>query len=159
MNWRARHITIGDIDAVLALAEKNPEAPHWKRSQYENCVTQQDGSSFLRIGFVVEDEDRLFGFCIGTLVAGICELESIAVTADARRKGIASTLLQALLQWAQSRQAVRLELEVRASNHRAINFYEMSGLAREGVRRSYYRSPDEDAVIMGMALKSGGKNP
>lgn len=157
MNWQARHLAIDDIDAVLALTEEIPEAPHWKRSEYQSCVTQSD-SPLLRIGFVVEDQNQLLGFCIGTLVAGICELESVVVAANARRKGVATILLQALVNWAQSRQGVRLELEVRASNHRAIKFYEAAGFVREGIRQDYYRSPDEDAVLMGMALTGGGKN-
>ncbi|HVW79164.1 MAG TPA: GNAT family N-acetyltransferase [Alloacidobacterium sp.] len=157
MSWQVRPITAGDIDAVLELAEITPEAPHWQRSEYE-CFGRLDESQLVRAGFVAVEEDRLLGFCMGTLVAGICELESVAVAADARRRGVATALLQELLRWAQSRQAVRLELEVRDSNYRAIRFYEKSGLACEGIRPNYYRSPDEDAVLMGMALANGGKN-
>jgi ribosomal-protein-alanine N-acetyltransferase len=50
---------------------------------------------------------------------------------------------------------VRIELEVRAGNEHAIRFYQKAGLIKEGLRRDYYRDPDEHAVLMGKGLDSG----
>ena len=42
----------------------------------------------------------------------------------------------------------RLTLEVRPSNHGAQELYRRFGFAPEGMRKLYYRDPDEDGLIM-----------
>ncbi len=78
----------------------------------------------------------MLGFSVGKLVAGVCDLESIAVTPDFRGQGIGRALLVAVADWAQANAATRIELEVRASNIRAIKLYERAGLRREGLTAS-----------------------
>jgi len=158
MKWAVRRMTAHDIKAVLALEQQIPEAPHWTLSDYERCVTNSS-ESLQRTGFVAEAKGNLLGFCIGKLVAGIGELESIAVISKAEGQGIGRALLQALAAWAQAGGAARLELEVRATNVRAIRFYERSGFRRESLRAAYYQAPEEDAVLMGKSLKSVGNFP
>lgn len=150
-------MSAGDIDAVLALAQAVPETPRWGREEYDRCIGADEAVSLRRSGFVAEAEGRFLGFSIGKLVAGVCELESIAVRPEVREKGIGRALFEAMVNWAQDNGATRIELEVRASNAAAIKLYEQAGLRREGLRRGYYQSPDEDAVLMGRALGHGGK--
>lgn len=159
MSWIIRRIAANDIDRVLALEETISEAPHWNRAAYERCAMLDESSPLQRAGFVAEAEGRLLGFSVGKLVTGVCELESIAVSEENRGQGIGRTLFEALADWALTRGAVRVELEVRASNIRAIKLYEQVGLRREGLRPAYYQSPAEDAVLMGMSLAHGGKLP
>jgi [ribosomal protein S18]-alanine N-acetyltransferase len=156
MNWAIRRMTAADIDMVLALEEKTPEAPHWKRLEYERCLVS-DSASVMRAAFVADAGGEVVGFSIGKLVAGVCELESMAVDCEARGQGIGAALITAVVDWARANGANRIELEVRASNARAIRLYERFGLCREGLRTGYYHSPDEDAVLMGAPLWSSGK--
>jgi ribosomal-protein-alanine N-acetyltransferase len=44
--------------------------------------------------------------------------------------------------------AVRALLEVRAGNREAVALYESLGFSRLGVRREYYREPNEDALVL-----------
>lgn len=157
MSWIIRRMTGNDIDSVLALEEAIPEAPHWKRADYESSTKLDENGTPLRAGFIAQDQYRLLGFSIGKLVAGVCELESIAVDQEARGKGIGRALLDVLVSWAHDHGANRIELEVRASNRRAIKLYERVGIRQEGQRTCYYQSPEEDAVLMGAAISSGGK--
>ncbi len=157
MSWSIRRIEAGDIDAVQALAGKTPEAPHWNFAEYERCIVSDSSVSLLRAGFVAEASGRQLGFSIGKLVAGVCELEAIVVLTEAQGQGIGHTLLEAVANWARANGAARWEIEVRSSNTRAIKLYEKSGLRREGLRPGYYPSPEEDAVLMGAALRPGGK--
>jgi tRNA threonylcarbamoyladenosine biosynthesis protein TsaB len=39
-------------------------------------------------------------------------------------------------------------LEVRESNTGAIAFYEKHGFVKTGIRKGYYRNPDESAITM-----------
>lgn len=157
MKWVIRQMAAADIDAVLVLEGKTPEAPHWKRLEYERCLGASDYGNFARAAFVADDGGKVVGFSVGKLVAGVCELESMAVDCEARERGIGAALVTAVTDWARANGAARIELEVRASNARAIRLYERAGLCREGLRTGYYHSPDEDAVLMGASLSSGGK--
>jgi [ribosomal protein S18]-alanine N-acetyltransferase len=159
MSWIIRRMVANDIDRVLVLEQTIPEAPHWNRAAYEHCAVPDEPSPLQRAGFVAEAEGRLLGFSAGKMIAGVCELESIAVSEENRGQGIGLALFEALTYWARTRGAVRVELEVRASNYRAIKLYEKIGLRREGLRAAYYQSPAEDAVLMGKLLASGGKLP
>jgi ribosomal-protein-alanine N-acetyltransferase len=156
MNYRVRPMQANDLDMVLDLERKIPEAPHWNREDYERSITSPE-TGLRRAGFVADKGSNLLGFAVGKLVAGICELESIAVSEDARGQGIGAALLAAVANWAQAAGALRMELEVRSSSERAIRLYERFGLQREGLRPGYYQSPEEDAVLMGMLLAGSGK--
>ncbi len=72
--------------------------------------------------------------------------------AEWRSRGIGAALMAALLDLARNQRAQRLDLEVRASNETAIRLYDRLGLRETGRRRSYYRAPEEDAVLMGINL-------
>jgi [ribosomal protein S18]-alanine N-acetyltransferase len=136
------------IGSVLELQQKTPEAPRWERRVYEE-LTQAEAPGF---GFVAIEGDSLLGFAVCRLVLDTCELESIAVAAEARRRGIGATLLAAAADFASERGATRMELEVRAGNSAAIGFYTRMGFAQDGLRRAYYRNPDEDAVLMSRSV-------
>jgi ribosomal-protein-alanine N-acetyltransferase len=157
MSWVIRQMAAADIDAVLALEQKTPEAPHWNRLEYECCLASADPGSVVRAAFVAEAGGEVVGFSVGKMVAGVCDLESMAVDCEARGRGMGAALVTAVTDWARANGADRIELEARASNTRAIRLYERAGLRREGLRTGYYHSPDEDAVLMGAALLPGGK--
>lgn len=147
---RIRAFAPGDLEAVMRLASAVPEAPHWSRSTYESFL---DAGAPEKQAFVAEDASRVIGFVAGQIAADVCELESIVVDSCCRRSGVGKRLTAAWMAWARERGAVKAQLEVRCGNHAAINFYEHEGFQREGLRRKYYRDPEEDALLMGMALE------
>ena len=140
-----------DIDAVLLLEAATPEAPHWQRVIYEDFLFSNSPVKRL---FVAENDGRISGFIAGQIVAEICELQSIVVSASARRTGLGIALLATFMEWAQKNRAARVELEVRAGNDVAISFYGRSGFQKDGLRRSYYQHPEEDGVLMSAALNT-----
>ncbi len=149
-----REMAVDDLDRVLGLEARTPEAPHWNRAAYERSLVAVDTKDVRYAAWVAMFGHDLMGFAVARLVLDACELESIVIAASARRKGIGKALLTVVSSWAFASGAVRLELEVRAGNQNAIGFYENSGLIKEGARRSYYREPNEDAVLMGKGLDS-----
>ena len=80
------------------------------------------------------------------------ELGNIAVAPAWRRRGIGRWLLDWALEKAYERGAVRIFLEVRASNRLAQELYESRGFLQVGLRRRYYRAPTEDARVMCLDL-------
>ena len=157
MSFTVRAMTVADLDTVLAIEQTASQAPHWSRAEYERCLAPQQSAPPLRAAFVTESKAGVLGFAIGKIAAGICELESIVVRKEARQQGTGAALLQVVKNWAQASGAARLELEVRASNIAAIRLYERAGMRVEGIRKGYYPHPEEDALLMGVSLPSGGK--
>lgn len=74
-------------------------------------------------------------------------LANVAVAPHNRRSGVASALLDALLDSGRKRNLSRLTLEVRPSNTAAVALYEKKGFTRDGIRPGFYRDPAEDAAI------------
>ena len=70
--------------------------------------------------------------------------------------GVGSTLLEALLEWArQTRVVKKINLRVRADNHRAILLYERKGFVREGTIRKemFLDGVFYDLYWMGLVLE------
>lgn len=80
------------------------------------------------------------------------ELGDLAVHPDLRGRGIGSHLLASVLEETAAQGVREIYLEVRRSNGAARRLYERSGFEVVGVRRGYYASPPEDAVVMRSAL-------
>lgn len=144
-----RPITPRDLEAVQQLAAATPEAPQWTRAAYEQFLPETNPNHRI---FLAEIDQIPTGFIAGQIAVDACELESIAVAAAFRRRGIAATLLATLADWAQKQGALRVQLEVRAGNASAIAFYLNHGFQKDSLRRRYYHHPDEDAVLMSLPL-------
>lgn len=86
--------------------------------------------------------------------AGVAELENIAVRQESRCQGLGRMLCREAIDWSRSRAAQVLELEVRASSAGALALYRSLGFVEQGRRRSYYREPTEDAVLMFLPLQA-----
>jgi ribosomal-protein-alanine N-acetyltransferase len=138
-----------DLDALIHLAAATPEAPQWDRMTYERFLSPDNPNSQI---FIAEAGTKLTGFAAAQIILDVCELQSIVVAGPARRSGVATKLLSTLIEWARKQSASRVQLEVRAGNSAAIAFYERAGLRRDGLRRAYYRHPDEDALLMSLPL-------
>ena len=142
-----------DLAGVVALELATPEAPHWAEAEYAAIVGESLGG-VRRCLFVALDEDRLFGFAVGKVPgAGLeAELESVAVSVDARRLGVGGALCAAVIEWCRGQGAGAVELEVRASSGGAIALYTGMGWVEVGRRRAYYRDPADDALLMRLEL-------
>lgn len=91
------------------------------------------------------------GFAMLRSIAGESELLTIATAPAARRQGIATRLMHALIAKATMRGAEQIFLEVAADNAAAIALYHAHGFAQTGRRKAYYRPPEGpalDALVM-----------
>ncbi len=102
--------------------------------------------------YVAKCDGNVVGLC-GILIAiDSADILTIAVSEEYRRSGIGRLLLDRALSTARERGVSSILLEVRASNASAIAFYENHGFERISIRKSYYREPSEDAVIMSLKV-------
>lgn len=90
-------------------------------------------------------------------------LYTVSTVPACRRQGAARALLRYALARLAGEGARDVFLEVRAQNAPARALYEALGFAAVGMRRGFYRSPPDDAVLMRRALdrtpEHGEKGP
>jgi ribosomal-protein-alanine N-acetyltransferase len=154
----------GDLAGVLRLERAAVGAPHWAEAEYRRVIEDVGGGEasgetqrVRRSLWVVEAEGWLVGFAVGKVGPGrdglVGELESVAVAAEQRRRGVGRALCEAVIVWCRGLGAARIELEVRAQGVAAIALYEALGFRVVGRRRGYYREPADDAVLMERELE------
>lgn len=91
-------------------------------------------------------------FLVGWHVADELHILNIATAPSARRRGLASALLEQVFAYAAEHRLRILLLEVRRSNEAAIALYRKHGFTIFRVRRGYYEDNGEDAIEMAVAL-------
>ena len=74
-------------------------------------------------------------------------ITNVAVSPDARRRGVARALLAQLSAYGREHSLYRVTLEVRVSNTPARTLYEAEGYKLDGIRPKFYSQPAEDAAI------------
>ncbi len=95
---------------------------------------------------------QTIGLFSARLVVDELQIDNLAVAPGHRRAGIASRLLADGLATARRRGARLAVLEVRSSNTDALTLYHQAGFTAAGRRKSYYRNPDEDALVLTINL-------
>jgi ribosomal-protein-alanine N-acetyltransferase len=133
-----------DIPAALRI-EREVFADPWSEGAFWSELA---GVPETRYYVVAEDEGRLVGYA-GLFAAGHqADVQTVAVAADQRGRGLGAQLLRDLLAEAERRDAGEVLLEVRADNEPAQRLYRRLGFERIGVRRGYYQPGPVDALVM-----------
>lgn len=105
-------------------------------------------SAFARLA--LEPSDAPVAFAIAFVVAETAELLSLGTLPQARRRGAAHALLDAVLAEARSRGARELALEVAEDNTAALALYAASGFIAVGRRRDYYKRSNGFAAALAL---------
>ncbi len=147
MDFCVADAAIAHIEAIEEL-EKQCFSQPWTREQLISQLPD-------------ERHEFLVALCEGQPVGYVgmmCVLDegyiaNVAVSPDWRRQGIGDALIAELLRRAVSRELAFVTLEVRAGNEAAKALYAKHGFVPVGLRKKYYASPTEDAVLMTKFLK------
>jgi len=91
---------------------------------------------------------RPLGYVVAMIAGPEAEIADLAVSPDARRRGIGRALIDRLLADLEAEHVAAVFLEVRESNHPARTLYESRAFRAIGRRRGYYRLPVEDALLL-----------
>ena len=95
----------------------------------------------------------IIGFIIFSVIKKEIHLLNIAVHSEYQKKGAGSLLMDSMLKQANVMGVLKVYLEVRSKNEKAILFYEKYNFIKDAVRVNYYtgENPD-DAVLMSLAI-------
>jgi len=141
-NIVVRPLSTDDSAALVELERVCPEAAQWGEQGYQGI-----GQSVVQ-GWAAERAGHVMGFVIIRVVSDEMEILNLAVEPAARRKGIASSLINKAIKRGRDLAAKRAYLEVRESNSIAKAFYARYGFRETARRKIYYSQPVEDAIIL-----------
>ena len=149
---RIRRMTAADLSRVIVIAGSLRQAPQWPRAVYETAV--DSGTAPKRIALVAEDaaSGAMAAYAVARFAPPEAELETLAVSFEFQRRGVARQLFEALAAELRRESVSEVVLEVRVSNQPAQALYQSLGFNEVGGRRRYYADPVEDAVVMRMKL-------
>ena len=131
------------IDAIAEMEQECFVTP-WSRSAIDFELKHK-----YTICLIATDEhEKVIGYVTMRHIINEGHINNLAVRTTFRRQGVASLLVNGLIEAALAREMIGITLEVRVSNYAAINLYKKHGFTEEGRRKNYYASPSEDAIIM-----------
>ena len=136
-----RRLTYADLPQVVSIERRAFPTP-WSLAMFVLELSKAGG-----ICLAAFDGGTMLGYLICSRYDTVWHLMNVSVDPDRRREGIATALLSALIERVGDREA-QITLEVRQSNHGAIQLYGQFGFRSAGVRRRYYQDNGEDALIM-----------
>jgi [ribosomal protein S18]-alanine N-acetyltransferase len=141
-----RSLGYSDLPQVISIERRAFPTP-WSLAMFVLELSKPSGVCLAAI-----EDRRIVGYLICSRYADVWHLMNIAVDPPARRRGIATALLEEMI--ARAGAEASYTLEVRPSNSSAIALYERFGFRSAGTRRRYYQDTGEDAVIMWRTAES-----
>jgi [ribosomal protein S18]-alanine N-acetyltransferase len=160
---RVRRATRSDIPAMLEF-HREASTSAWTRGHYESLFGTDAPVISTYLVLVVEypsESRNIAGFTpTSQIVAHLValrvdrdwELQYVVVSKKFRRRGIATLLLNELIEHARSKSAKAIFLEVRESNQSARALYRNAGFEETGFSKSYYSNPAENAILCQLKL-------
>lgn len=142
-----RTMTYADLKNVIEV-EKQAYTHPWTVGIFRDC---------LRVGYscwILCEEESVIGYGIVMLAAGEAHVLNLCIKPGYQRKGLGRNLLNFMVDKAAQSGADMILLEVRRSNHSAIELYLSEGFHELGVRDNYYPAETgrEDAIIFAKYL-------
>lgn len=145
-----REATVDDLDAIWAIESAVFGREAWSRDLMREELTA-DHRHYLAL---VDGAGAVHGYA-GLLVVGAeGDVQTIAVSPEARGGGHGRGLMDALLDEAARREVREVFLEVRADNPVAQSLYRSLGFEEIGVRPRYYQPDGVDAVVMRLEMRN-----
>lgn len=137
-----REMRLSDLDQVSEIESRTFSEP-WSRNGFETSLQSTD-----TLYLTALKGERVAGYCGLLRSFEEADITNVAVAEEFRNQGIGRNMLLVLMEKGRQAGILRFTLEVRVSNRQAIHLYETLGFASAGIRKHFYRKPEEDALIM-----------
>ncbi len=153
---RFRQASTDDLELLGAL-ERRAFHHTWPEGAFQQELQLPQAEVWLAL-LVPEGEgaEIAVGYADFWVVAEEISLLNVAVDPEYRRRGVGAALVELAKRRGQARGGRVVFLEVRASNEAALSLYSSRGFEQVGIRKGYYRSEDEDALVLCCWLDGAG---
>ena len=137
-------LAFSDLPQVIAIERRAFTSP-WSLGMFVIELSKPSG-----LHLAAFSETEMVGYVICARYAEAYHVMTLATAPEHRREGVASALLDAVIE--RAGEDANYTLEVRVSNAGAIALYERYGFEAAGTRPRYYADNGEDAIIMWRAV-------
>ena len=138
---------MADIKSI-SMIEKKAHFTPWSEESFEDSLKAKHLSKIFSLNQIIQ------GYFIASHVLDECELLNITVKVDSQKMGLGSFIFEHFLTCCEAMKIKDIFLEVRKTNHVAIQLYEKFGFNEMSIRKNYYKAKfgREDAILMGLSL-------
>ena len=129
------------IEQVVEIEKETFSMPY----NYKMMIEMLESQNY---HYIIAVDQIVLGYIGINVVFDECDITHIAVKEQFRGNKIADKLMQKLCEHCNDNNISKVFLEVRESNFKAINLYKKHSFVASGVRKNYYKDPQENAIIM-----------
>jgi ribosomal-protein-alanine acetyltransferase len=149
MTSHLRRATPADLDRIMALEEAIYPDDAW--SPLNMAAELENPHGYYLVAVDADDTIAAYAGLLAPMGTGQGDIQTVTVAPEARRQGLARTLLLQLLNEARRRGAQELFLEVRIDNEPAQALYRELGFEVLSLRKGYYKG-GVDALTMKLVV-------
>ena len=134
--------SFGDLDKISTIEKETNKYP-WSLDNFKSSLEAGNSS------IVLKDKKNILGYAFFSVIGTDSHLLNITISKNYQGRGYGKKILEKVLFQSKVLGATIVFLEVRVSNHKAIDFYKKFGFKRDAIRYNYYDgNPKEDALLM-----------
>jgi ribosomal-protein-alanine N-acetyltransferase len=146
MDIQLRDMVSADLFKVADLERRLFSDP-WSIDSFRGALRSQN-----QVFLVCDDDGTIAGYCGMLMVPGEGQILNVAVDENYRRRGLATEMMNSMVDIGTTNEVFLYTLEVRESNAPALALYKSLGFVPTGRRKGYYKNPEEDAILMDLDL-------
>ena len=139
-----KYMQLCDLDEICEIEAKAYGEHHWSR----NSFVQETENKLAKYYVAKNEQGKVVGYLGAWIIIDEAHITTLAVHPDYKRKKIAQSLMNCLIEDCYKNMVKYITLEVRVSNEPAISLYSKYGFKSLGTRKGYYQDNNEDALIM-----------
>ena len=125
----------------------------WSERDISDTITHEGAMCF-----TAAEGGRVVAYVIGRIIPPEGEIYRVAVVPERRQRGVGYRLLDYAMKTSRGKGLETAFLEVRSKNLPALALYRAYGFEKVGLRKGYYKNPDDDAIIMVKASRADREN-
>ena len=125
----------------------------WSERDISDTITHEGAMCF-----TATEGGRVVAYVIGRIIPPEGEMYRVAVVPERRQRGVGYRLLDYAMKTSRGKGLETAFLEVRSKNLPALALYRAYGFEKVGLRKGYYKNPDDDAIIMVKASRADREN-
>ena len=134
--------SFGDLDKISTIENETNKYP-WSLNNFKSSLEAGNSS------IVLKDKKNILGYAFFSVIGTDSHLLNITISKNYQGRGYGKKILEKVLFQSKVLGATIVFLEVRVSNHKAIDFYKKFGFKRDAIRYNYYDgNPREDGLLM-----------